>query len=56
LKLDFQGSLVTSDDGPILVREFDERPAFGEFNEQHLADFREKNTRLPLAGLLRRSV
>jgi len=30
LKVDFQGSWVTSDGGPILVRELDERLGFGE--------------------------
>jgi hypothetical protein len=31
LKIDFQGSRVTSDGGLILVRELDERLGFGEF-------------------------
>lgn len=46
LKVDFQGSRVTSDGGLILVRELDEL-GFGELIEQHLAASRRgKNTRL----------
>jgi Transposase DDE domain group 1 len=56
LKIDFQGSRVTSDGGLILVRELDERLGFGELIEQHLKDRRGMNTRLPLADLLRQSV
>ena len=56
LKVDFQGSRVTSDGGRILVRELDERLGFGELIEQHLTDPRGTNTRLPLADLLRQSV
>jgi len=56
LKVDFQGSRVTSDGGLILVRELDERLGFSELIEQHLADSRGKNMRLPLADLLRQSV
>jgi hypothetical protein len=56
LKVDFQGSRVTSDGGLILVRELDERLGFGELIEQHLTDPRGMNTRLPLADLLRQSV
>ncbi len=56
LRVDFQGSRVTSDGGLILVRELDERLGFSELIEQHLADSRGKNTRLPLADLLRQSV
>ena len=56
LKVDFQGSRVTSDGGLILVRELDERLAFGELIDQHLTDSRGKNTQLPLADLLRQSV
>ncbi len=47
LRVDFQGSRVTSDGGLILVRELDERLGFSELIEQHLADSRGKNTRLP---------
>jgi hypothetical protein len=56
LKVDFQGSRVTSDGGLILVRELDERLAFGELIEQHLTDSRGKNSQLPLADLLRQSI
>jgi hypothetical protein len=50
LKVDFQGSRVTSDGSLILVRELDERLGFGELIEQHLTDSRRgKNTRFPFA-------
>ena len=55
LKVDFQGSRVTSDGGLILVRELDERLGFSELIGQHLTDSRAKNTQLPLADLLRQS-
>ena len=56
LRVRFQGSRVTSDGGLILVRDLDERLGFGELIEQHLTYSRAKNTRLPLADLLRQSV
>ena len=57
LKVDFQGSRVTSDGGLILVRELDERLGFSDLVAQHLSDSRHgKNTQLPLADLLRQSV
>ncbi len=56
LKVDFQGSRVTSDGGLILIRELDERLGLGELIRQHLTDSRGKNTQLPLADLLRQSV
>ena len=57
LKVEFQGSRVTSDGGLILVRELDERLGFGDLIAQHLTDSRHgKNTQLPLADLLRQSV
>ena len=57
LRVDFQGSRVTSDGGLILVRELDERLGFGELIQQHLTDSRRgKNTQFPLADLLRQSV
>jgi len=56
LKVDFQGSRITSDGGLILVRELDERLGFGKLIEQHSNDPRGTNTRLPLADLLRQSV
>jgi Transposase DDE domain group 1 len=57
LKVDFQGSRVTSDGGLVLVRELDERLGFGELIEEHLTDSRRgKNTQFPLANLFRQSV
>src|SRR2546428_2682240 len=57
LKVDYQGSRVTSDGGLILVRELDERLGFGKLIEQHLTDSRRgKNTQFPFADLLRQSV
>src|SRR3974377_2370185 len=57
LKIDFQGSRVTSDGGLILVRELDERLGFGELIQQYLTDSRRGNTtRFPFAYLLRQSV
>jgi hypothetical protein len=57
LKIDFQGSRVTSDGGLILVRELDERLGFSQLIGQHLSDLRRgKNTQFPLADLLRQSV
>jgi Transposase DDE domain group 1 len=57
LKIDFQGSRVTSDGGLILVRELDERLGLGELIEQHLTDSRRgRNTQFPFADLLRQSV
>ena len=38
LKVDFQGSRVTSDGGLILVRELDERLGLGDLIDQHLVD------------------
>ena len=43
LKVDFQGSQVTSDAGLILVRELDERLGFSELIEGHLTDSRGRN-------------
>jgi hypothetical protein len=57
LKIDFQGSRVTSDGGLILVRELDERLGLGELIAQHLTDSRRgKNTQFPFADVLRQSV
>jgi hypothetical protein len=57
LKVDFQGSRVTSDGGLILVRELDERLGFGDLIARHLTESRRgRNTQLPLADLLRQSV
>ena len=57
MKVDFQGSRVTSDGGLIVVRELDERLGLGDLIVPHLTDSRRgKNTQLPLADLLRQSV
>ena len=57
LKVDFQGSRVTSDGGVILVRELDEQLGLGDLIAEHLSDSRRgKNTQLPLADLFRQSV
>jgi Transposase DDE domain group 1 len=57
LRVDFQGSRVTSDGGLVLVRELDERLGFGELVDRHLSDSRRgKNIQLPLADLLRQSI
>jgi hypothetical protein len=56
LRVDFQGSRVTSDGGLVLVRELDERLGLSGLSGQHLTDSRGKNTQLPLADLLRQSI
>jgi hypothetical protein len=56
LRVDFQGSRVTSDGGLILVRELDDRLGFGKLIDQHLTDSRANNARFPFANLLRQSV
>jgi Transposase DDE domain group 1 len=56
LRVDFQGSRVTSDGGLVLVRELDERLGFSDLIAHHLTDSRAKNTQLPLADLLRQSI
>ena len=57
LKVDFQGSHVTSDGGLILVRELDERLGLGELIDEHLSDSRQgTNKQFTLADLLRQSV
>src|ERR1035437_5809285 len=53
LKVDFQGSRVTSDGGLILARELDEHLGLSQLIAQHLTDPRGTNARLPLADLLR---
>ena len=50
LKVDFQGSRVTSDGGLILVRELDEPLGLGKLIEEHLSDSRQGlNKKFPLA-------
>jgi hypothetical protein len=56
LRVDFQGSRVTSDGGLLLARELDERLGFGALIERHLTDALGKNTQLPLTDLVRQSV
>jgi hypothetical protein len=57
LKVDFQGSRVTSGLGLIPVRELDERLGFGGLIDQHLTNSRRgRNTHFPFADLLRQFV
>jgi hypothetical protein len=57
LKVDFQGSRVTSDAGLVLVRELDERLRLSELVDRHLSDSRRgKNIQFPLTDLLRQSI
>jgi DDE family transposase len=57
LKVDFQGSRVTSDGGLILVRELDERLGLEKLIEEHLSDSRQGlNKQFTLVDLLRQSV
>jgi hypothetical protein len=57
LRVDFQGSRVTSDGGLLLVRELDERLGLSSLMAEHLTDDRRgKNTQLPLPDLLRQSI
>ena len=57
LKVDFQGSRVTSDGGLLLIRELDERLGLGKLIDEHLTDSRQgSNKKFPLADLVRQSV
>ena len=57
LKVDFQGSRVTSDGGLILVRELDERLGLGKLIGEYLSDSRKgTNKQFRFADLLRQSV
>lgn len=56
LRVEFQGSRVTSDGGLLLVRELDERLGLSDLIAQHLADPRGKNVQFPLADLVRQSI
>ena len=57
LKVDFQGSRVTSDGGLLLVRELDERLGLSALIAENIMDDRRgKNTQLPLPDLLRQSI
>jgi hypothetical protein len=56
LRIDFQGSRVTSNGGLLLVREPDERLGLTELIQNHLVDSRtRRNTQFPLADLFRQS-
>ena len=57
LKVDFQGSRVTSDGGLILIRELDERLGLEKLFEKQLSDTGQGlNRQFALADLLRQSV
>ena len=57
LKVDLQGSRVTSDGGLLLVRELDERLGLGKLIDEHLTDSRQgSNKKFPFADLLRQSI
>jgi len=57
LKVDIQGSRVTSDGGLILIRELDERLGLDKLIEEQLSDSRQGlNKQFTLADLLRESV
>src|SRR5215470_11792837 len=57
LKVDFQGSRVTSDGGLILIRELDERLGLEKLIAEQLSDSRQGlNKQFTLADLLRQSV
>ena len=57
LRVDFQGSRVTSDGGLILVRELEEQFGLSGLIGEHLVDSRTgRITQFPLADLLRQSV
>ena len=57
LKVDFQGSRVTSDSGLLLVRELDERLGLSSLITDNIRDDRRgQNTQLPLPDLLRQSI
>jgi len=57
VKVDFQGSRVTSDGGLLLVRELDERLGLGKLIEEYLSDSRQgANKKFPMADLVRQSV
>ncbi len=57
LKVDFEGSRVTSDSGLLLVRELDESLGLSALVAENIRDDqRGKNIRLPLSDLLRQSI
>src|ERR1035441_1378950 len=57
LKIDFQGSRITSDAGLLVVRELDEGLGLSQLISNNLTDAgRGKNTQLPLPDMLRQSI
>ena len=52
LKVDFQGSHVTSDGGLILVRELDERLGLGELIDEHLSDSPSRDALSPRSSII----
>jgi len=57
LKVDFQGSRVTSDGGLILIRELDERLGLEKLIDEHLSDSRQGlNKQFTVTDLVRQSV
>jgi hypothetical protein len=57
VKVDFQGSRVTSDGGLLLVRELDERLGLDRLIDEHLSDTRQgENKKFPPADLVRQPV
>jgi hypothetical protein len=50
LKVDFQGSRVTSDGGLLLVCELDERLGLSALIAENIMDDRRGNTQLPIRG------
>jgi hypothetical protein len=52
LKVDFQGSRVTSDGGLVLVRELGERLGFGELIARHLAGVKPHAYQRPCNNLI----
>ena len=57
LRIDFQGSRITSDGGLLLLRELDERLGLSALISKNMMDDRRgKNTQLPLPDLLRQSI
>src|SRR6266566_5552077 len=56
LRVDLQGSRVTSDGGLLVVREVDERVGLTRLIQNHLVDSRtERNTQFPLADVFQQS-
>ena len=56
LKVDFQGSHVTSDGGLIVVRDLDERLGLGELIDEHLSDPRQGTNKYFTPTLLLRAI